>query len=708
MVETSFQGTPEWYGGKTGILKDLVERAEAQSRQRYEPYEKNGRPLARISPFTPLQKTGFNLAEQEATNPLYSRLYRQAAQNIGGAGGARVAPEIEPYLRQGTEAVQPYNDVQNYMNPYQDQIVNQIATLGNRNLQENVLPRVNQQFIGAGQYGATGHQNLMNRALRDNQEAISQAQGQALHGGYNTALQTSLAAQTGQRERALGAGELSGRTMGRDIERQLAGGEALSSLANQQQQAGLRGAATIGQLGAQQQQQGQNELNTAYQQFQEERAFPQQQVGRLNEIIRGLPVNTSGYSQGITPQAPQASPWSQGAGLLAGATGLLNQRPQGYATGGHVKNASQNYRHYAEGGNISPIQQGANHAIDTAELQELRGHAQRLQQPQSDPFWAGVTRAGFNLAANRQPGAIANLGQAANEGLNEYQGQMAAQDQRGLQSAKIMEMIDTTKRLQAERNRNHAMKQQEFGEKQRQFGLNHGVHEGNLSLAREKFEHEKKLYEEGLKGNKGKEGKKEHDKYRKSNEKALEQISKTSSQIPSIREKLHRLKELTHKLDTGPYKALLPTTTYNIPIIGEKISAGRPEDLEEFDSLTAELELLRAELMKGSQIALGTRKIIGKTKPQRSNTSQGNLQIEDDIENEINLIEEKNNFGTDVMNSGGNDVDATRAFNKYIKEKKEHEAKNNTPFTKTPQDYLKGEENLTDEYVLKDIEDLIG
>lgn len=238
MVETSFQGTPEWYGGKTGILKDLVERAEAQSRQRYEPYEKNGRPLPRISPFTPLQKTGFNLAEQEATNPLYSRLYRQAAQNIGGAAGARVAPEIEPYLRQGTEAVQPYNDVQNYMNPYQDQIVNQIATLGNRNLQENVLPRVNQQFIGAGQYGATGHQNLMNRALRDNQEAISQAQGQALHGGYNTALQTSLAAQTGQRERALGAGELSGRTMGRDIERQLAGGEALSSLANQQQQAG--------------------------------------------------------------------------------------------------------------------------------------------------------------------------------------------------------------------------------------------------------------------------------------------------------------------------------------------------------------------------------------------------------------------------------------------------------------------------------------
>lgn len=473
--------------------------------------------------------------------------------------------------------------------------------------------------------------------------------------------------------------------MGRDIERQLAGGEALSSLANQQQQAGLRGAATIGQLGAQQQQQGQNELNTAYQQFQEERAYPQQQVGRLNEIIRGLPVNTSGYSQGIVPQAPQASPWSQGAGLLAGATGLLNQRPQGYATGGHIKKGSTHYRHYADGGNISPIQNGANHAIDTAELQELRGQAQRLQQPQADPFWAGVTRAGFNLAGNRQPGALANLGQAANEGFNEYRGQMTAQDHRALQSAKIMELIDSTKRLQAERNRNHEMKQQEFGEKQRQFGLTHGIHEGQLGLQRERLDHEKKLYDEGLKGNKGKE---ENSAYKKSNEAAMEEARKSLSSLPALKSNLHSLKSLANKLDTGPTKGRIAKTSSTL---GSLAGVGKAEDIDQFDSLTNELVLDLGNQLKGSQIALGKLKIIEQSKPQLTKVKGGNLEIINHMNDLANLAEEKARFIKNSIKNKVNAIDAEDAFNQYADAKLEYEEKGEK-FPNKPEDFLEGME----------------
>lgn len=489
----TFQGTPEWYGGGKGALKEYIERAEAQSRERYKPYEKNGKPLSRISPFTPLQNKGFQQIESEATNPAYSRLYSQSARNIQN-GATPVAPQIQGYLRQGTEAVEPYRDVRNYMNPYTDEVVNKIATLGNRNLRENILPGVQNQFIGAGQYGSTGHQNLTNRAIRNTTEAISQAQGEALQGGYNTALQTALSAQTGQRERALGAGDLAGRVAGRDVEREMASGEALQGLAGQQQMAGLRGGAAMEQAGAQQQAQGQNELNTAYQQFQEERNFPSQQMARYGEELRGLPIQNQLYGSTYTPQPPQPSPWRQGAGLLAGMYGAMNQnqpQQQGYATGGHVRRASHHYRHYAEGGSVNPIQAGVNDAMDTSELQELRGHAQRLKQPVGDPFWSAISRAGFKLASSQNPNAFGALGEAGEQGLNEYQSHMATNEARQLQSAKIMEIIDTTKRLQNENNRKHLLEQDKFGENKRQFGLQHSIEGGKLGLERDKFAYEK-------------------------------------------------------------------------------------------------------------------------------------------------------------------------------------------------------------------------
>ena len=61
MAETTFQGTPEWYGGPTGILKELIEKQRQLSEERYQPY-----PGERIAPFSPLQEQGFGLAQQLA------------------------------------------------------------------------------------------------------------------------------------------------------------------------------------------------------------------------------------------------------------------------------------------------------------------------------------------------------------------------------------------------------------------------------------------------------------------------------------------------------------------------------------------------------------------------------------------------------------------------------------------------------------------
>ena len=478
MADTAFQGTPEWYGGASGILKDIIERSRKDANLPYAEYRGE-----RIAPFSPLQQESFDLARRYA-QPVPQ--YAQAQGTIQNALNRNIGREIEPYIQRGTTAPGA-DEIGQFINPYQQQVVENIGRLGSRNLMENILPGIQNRFISSGQYGSTGHQNLTNRAIRDTQEAISQAQAQALHGGYNTALQAAL----GQQERQLQAGQLAGTTAGRDVERQLLGGEALQNLAGAEQTQGLRGVGVLSQLGGQQQQQEQNAANVAYQNFQAQQNFPYQQTARLNEIARGLPVNSQVYSSNVQPtppMAPQASPYTQAGGLLAGVSGLMNQR-QGYAHGGEVKKLSH-HRHYAEGGSLSPIQQGANAAIDTAELKDMRDQDQRLSQPQVDPLWSSIARAGFNIAANRQPGVLAKLGEAGNAGLNEYQSQLSNQEQRGIQSAKIMNLINNTRMLQDKNNRKHQLELEKFEEQKKQFAMNHSISAGHLAVDRERLNKE--------------------------------------------------------------------------------------------------------------------------------------------------------------------------------------------------------------------------
>jgi hypothetical protein len=356
---------------------------------------------------------------------------------------------------------------------------------------------------------------------------------------------------------------LAGTAAGRDVERQLLGSEALQNLAGAEQLYGLRGAGVLSQLGAQQQQQVQNAHNIAHQEFIEERNHPYKQLQYEHEIARGLPVNSQVYSQSIQPAPPplpQASPYTQAGGLLAGFTGMAGQR-QGYAHGGEVKKLSH-HRHYAEGGSLSPIQQGANAAIDTAELKEMRNQAQNFSQPQVDPFWASIARAGFNIAANRQPGVLAKLGEAGNAGLNEYQTQLANQDQRGLQSAKIMSMIDSTRRLQAERNRAHELEKEKFAQHQKEFGMHHDIQRGHLGLARERIEQEKNLYEQGLKGLKG----------RTKGEEGQDAIEADETKV--YKELYNLLKDPNNDPTIGALTNVRRWSSQNLPFIGKVAGEG--------------------------------------------------------------------------------------------------------------------------------------
>lgn len=676
-VDITLGNTPIWYGGDQGVVKTQIEKSRKLGAEPYQKYMRD-----RIAPFSPLQNQAFQNAETySAPEPRYGT----AGETIENALGRNIyGNEVRPYLQRGTTAPGA-EEVGQFFNPYQQQVVENIGRMGSRNLLENILPRIQDRFIASGQYGSTGHQNLTNRAIRDTQEGISNAQSNALQGGYNTALQAAL----GQQEKQLQAGQLAGTAAGRDVERQLLGSEALQNLAGAEQLYGLRGAGVLSQLGAQQQQQVQNAHNIAHQEFIEERNHPYKQLQYEHEIARGLPVNSQVYSQSIQPAPPplpQASPYTQAGGLLAGFTGMAGQR-QGYAHGGEVKKLSH-HRHYAEGGSLSPIQQGANAAIDTAELKSMRDQAQSLSRPQTDPFWSSIARAGFNIAANRQPGVLAKLGEAGNAGLSEYQSQLANQDQRGLASAKIMNMIDNTRRLQAERNRSHELEREKFSQHQKEFGMHHAIQQGHLGLAREKLAQEKELYEQGLKGLKGR-TQVEDDLFKKSNQSAIEEARKSITTLPSLKSNLNQLEELAKKLDTGPTKGRIARSNSTL---GSFAGVGSAEDIDQFDALTNSLVLDLGNQLKGSQVALGKLKIIEQSKPQLTKVRGGNLEIIHHMQDLTKLAEEKARFITKSIKSKINAIEAEDAFNQYADAKLEHEDKG-TKFLYTPEDFLKGIES---------------
>lgn len=706
MTLTTFEGKPEWYGGPQGILKSHIEDSRDLSKSKFQPYRGQ-----RVAGFSPQQLASFNLAERYAQP---APQYGQAQGAISGAIGQDVyGQNVQPYLEEGA-APAGQEDINQYLNPYRQEVLENIGRLGSRNLIENILPNVQNKFIGAGQYGSSQHQNLTNRAIRDTQEGISQAQANALHGGFGTALQ---AAQS-QKGRQLEAGQLASQAGERQAGRQLQGAEALQNLAGAEQQQGLRGVAALNQVGGQQQQQEQNLLNVPYSEFKRELEYPFYRQAHLTSVINGLPSpGTSQFASEVNPvppSAPQASPYSQFGGLVQSYAGMANQR-QGYAEGGVVKQLSR-HRHMADGGSLSPIQSGANAAIDTAELKSMRDFATNQSRPQIDPFWAGIARSGAAMAAKRQPGVLANLGESAQEGLTEYHGQLANQDKRGLESAKIMEMIDSTKRLQAERNRIHALELEKFGETKRHQQASEGLqaskdareaeehkwkgeHRNILGNAKEgfyKYDPESESLE-SIKGGPEKEldesSKAEMAAYKKSDQDGLADARTTIHNSDEIESILNELDQVNKNLKTGGYRGSINKYT---PGWGSPV--GRQTDINRFKNLTARLQLLQEQLKSSGRPLASRLALIGSTKSLLEDTTEANdINIKTAL-SQIGKDREKAKFINKNVKLGKKDVvhvnDAESAFDEYQIRKNEYEKEGkakgrNDKFSKTPQQFLK-------------------
>lgn len=302
---------PDWY---TNYAQSILSQQQTAAATPYAPYQ-----APRVADFTPQQQEGFAATDAAAGS------YAPALDAAGGAlsnvaNGPTASGAASPYLTSAS-ATAP-SVVGGYLNPYEQNVTDQIARQGNLNLTQNLLPAIGDQFVSAGGYGGSRQAEAIGKAVRSTQDDISAQQAAALAQGYTSSLG---AAQTDlSRQGALGA--TAGNLAATDANTGLQTAGALQSLGAQTQGLGLAGAGALSAAGGQQQALDQKNLDQAYADFQAQKAYPQTQINNevstLGGVAPAVPKGTlqEGYGPANTTAAPTTL---QGLASLLGALGNL-------------------------------------------------------------------------------------------------------------------------------------------------------------------------------------------------------------------------------------------------------------------------------------------------------------------------------------------------------------------------------------------------
>jgi hypothetical protein len=300
---------------------------------------------------------------------------QQADQGGGLAAAAPFLGAASQSLPQATQA---------NVSPYLNGALQSLANQSNLQLQQQILPAVQGQFISAGQFGSTRQGDVTDQAINNQEQTLQNSQASLLNQGYQNAGQlaesnlglqgqlgatagglentnigqltsagqglgslgqgygslgqglSAAAAQQGQLQLGAGqglagvgssAGQLGLSGAQAQSAADIASAQAQAGISQQAQNMGIQDSAALQAVGQQQQQQGQSNLDTAYQDFQNQVNYPWTQIGNLSNVIHGLPVNTT---QNTTSTAPATtsqlapSPLGQLAGAGTAIAGLSN------------------------------------------------------------------------------------------------------------------------------------------------------------------------------------------------------------------------------------------------------------------------------------------------------------------------------------------------------------------------------------------------
>ena len=236
----------------------------------------NRSPAELVAGFSPLQQQAFGNVQNAATS---YQPQLQAAQATAGQSAQGITQQ----------------NIQNYLNPYAQNVVGEMARLNQQNLNQNLLPNLKAGFVGTGAGGSQRNAGALAQFLAQNQANLTGQQSGELSKGFTT---------------ALGAA-------GQQSQLQNQAAQVQAQLAQQQQQLGLAGNKAIMDVGAQQQALDQARINA-----------PLTQATNAAQLMRGYTVPTSTTEKYSGPAA------AYGPSPLAQISGLGSLLGSGFNTSG--------------------------------------------------------------------------------------------------------------------------------------------------------------------------------------------------------------------------------------------------------------------------------------------------------------------------------------------------------------------------------------
>ena len=301
----------------------------------YTPYSTD--PRNYVASFSPLQ----SYAQSGAAGLNLPANYGLATgQTLGtGAQLGMLAPQMGMSgANYGAMATSPYA-INAYMNPY---LKSSLAPQLEEARRQYDITGLQQQAAATRAGGFGGSREALMAA--ENRRNMAQQMNQMIGQGYNQAFNQAQQAQQfganlGLQGQQAQAGALA---------QQLAAANQLAGIGGQQLQAQQGIYNLQNQFGQQQQQQQQNIINQAIQNYATEQQYPFMQLGVLNSMLRGLPMQQSSTQMYQAP--PSAVSQLAGLGTAGlGALGMYNQ-----ATGSK-RGGLQEVKKMAAGGTSIPM-----------------------------------------------------------------------------------------------------------------------------------------------------------------------------------------------------------------------------------------------------------------------------------------------------------------------------------------------------------------
>lgn len=193
-----------------------------------------------------------------------------------GALGSMLSPEM----------------TQMYMSPYMQNVLDVNKAEAMRDAQKGLVGQ-NMAAARQGTYGGARNALMMSEADRNLQTKLGQIQAQGMQGAFD-------AAQKAQLGSATAYGQL---------------GDVLTKSGISQQSADIDRLKTLGAYGDLERGVQQQGIDAKYQDFLKRIQFPQEQLGYMADILRGVPIAKTGETSSVTTPPPSFASQLAGMGL---------------------------------------------------------------------------------------------------------------------------------------------------------------------------------------------------------------------------------------------------------------------------------------------------------------------------------------------------------------------------------------------------------